>query len=95
MTNKTPQDLIKKINEAIHTKNPSVIKDFLEEFAFEIVEAQRPEYEKLLIGAAEQGIISERERCVNLLEKHCKDNDLKAQLVNLVRNGIDESQVQS
>lgn len=93
MTNKTPQELIRKINEAIQTKNPGVIKDFLEEFAFEIVEAQRPEYEKLLIGAAEQGIISERERCIKILETHCRDSDLKSHLINLVRTGSDESQV--
>lgn len=93
MTNKTPQELIKKINEAIQTRNPKIIKDFLEEFTMEIVEAQKPEYEKMLIGAAEQGILNERERCISIIEENCTSPDLKAKLLPLIRGETNTPQL--
>lgn len=93
MISKTPEELINKITEAMRTRNPQVIKDFLEEFTFEIIEAQKPAYEKLLIGAAEQGIISERERCISIVVDHCPAGETKTKLISLIR-GEQESDIE-
>lgn len=85
MINKTPEMLIEKITEAIRTRNPQIIKDFLEEFTFEIIESQKPAYEKLLIGAAEQGIVTERERCINIIVENCPAGDSRNKLIALIR----------
>lgn len=85
MISKTPEMLIEKITEAMRTRNPQVIKDFLEEFTFEVIESQKPAYEQLLIGAAEQGIITERERCINLIVENCPAGDIRTKLVALIR----------
>lgn len=88
MTNKTPDELLKRIALAMQTKDISVVKDFLEEFTMEILEAQKPQYEKLLIGAAEQGIISERERCLALVTSSLPDSDAKKTLIEKIRGEV-------
>lgn len=90
MTNKTPEELMKRIATAVQTRDMSVVKDFLEEFTIEILEAQKPQYEKLLIGAAEQGIISERTRCLELVSGNLPDSDAKTKLLNLIRGEVSE-----
>lgn len=85
MTNKTPEELMKRISVAVQTRDISVVRTFLEEFTMEILDAQKPHYEQLLIGAAEQGIISERERCLNLINDGLPDSEVKVKLMGVIR----------
>lgn len=82
---KTPADLMKTITEAIQTRNPAVVKNFLEEFTMEIIDAQKPIYEKMLVGAAEQGIITERERCITMVAEALPDSEEKTKLIAKMR----------
>lgn len=85
MTTKTPELLMQKIAQAIQTRDGTIIKNFLEEFALEIIESQKPTYERMLIEAAGQGIVSERERCINIIEELCTIPELKSKLVKAVQ----------
>lgn len=84
MTNKTPEELMKRMAVAMQTRDMSTVREFLEEFTMEILDAQKPHYEQLLIGAAEQGILSERERCLNLIKETLPDSESKNKVMNLV-----------
>lgn len=91
---KTPADLMKTITEAIQTRNPSIVKNFLEEFTMEIIESQKPIYEKMLVGAAEQGIIAERERCINMVAEALPNSEERNRLISKMRGEPDEESVQ-
>ena len=91
MSVKTPEALMQKIAQAIQTRDGSIIKNFLEEFALEIVESQKPTYERMLIEAAGQGIVSERERCIAIIDELCSIPELKAKLVKAIQG--DQAQI--
>jgi hypothetical protein len=85
MTSKTPEELMKRIAIAVQSHDISAVKEFLEEFTIEILEAQKPQYEKLLISAAEQGIISERARCIEVVTNALPDSETKTSLIAAIR----------
>lgn len=91
MISKTPEELMQKIIQTVQTRDPMVVKEFLEDLTNEIIEAQKPAYEQMLISAAEQGIIAERERCLTILQESLPEGDSKVKIMAVIRGDNEHS----
>lgn len=70
--------------EVLKTGNPDVVKDFLESIALEAVKAHRDSMDKLMVEVVAQGIMQERNRCLDLVDKVVTDAYIKQQLISLI-----------
>ena len=83
--NRDPQWVFNRLIQILQARDANAFKAFFESIVMDAMAEQRAGLENVLVEAAASGILTERERCVQIVEEYCPDPMLKSQLIAMFR----------
>lgn len=85
MLKQDPQWIFNRLMQILQARDVNAFKAFFESIIHDAMAEQREGLENILAEAAATGILTERERCVQIVDQNCQDPMLKNQLISLFR----------